>query len=225
MHAELAHVFRLAIFKHLLNRPLSIADFRRQKSYRKTIDDTSKPVRRPLCGEFQDVLGFLWRHLIPHDLTRWNRAEFQRDQSPAANLRKPMRSVEVYCEQPTSMQKLLGNRRGRLRSVWKYWATVLLVPSRNVKLKSAAPALLNFLRTRGDLFSPACVVLIRMPEIKRCKRIRSRSGMPLRGLSNAGCPGLPRNSRQRSINGPDLYIVPVEISTLTRSWPIAGRTD
>lgn len=136
-----------------------------------------------------------------------------------------MRYFEIYYERLTSMQRLFGNLSGRFRIVWKYWATVLLVPSRKVKLKSAAPALLNFLTTRGVLFSPAYVVLTRMPEIKRCKRIRSRSGKPLRGLSNACCPGLPRNSRQISISDPDLYIVPVEMSTLTRSCPIAGLTD
>lgn len=127
----------------------------------------------------------------------------------------------------TSTQMLSGNRRGRFSNLWKYWATVMVVPSRMVKLRSDAPALLSFLTTRGVLRtrSPEYVVMIRIPVTNRWRRIRSRSGMLRRGLKMLCWPGLPRKSKQRSSNGPGLYMVPVEISTLTSNRPMAGLTD
>jgi hypothetical protein len=51
VHAELAHVFRLAVLKDL-TRLLSIARCEGRKSYRKAVRDTSETVLRSLCSEF-----------------------------------------------------------------------------------------------------------------------------------------------------------------------------
>jgi hypothetical protein len=44
-------------------------------------------------------------------------------------------------------------------------------------------------------------------------------------LEFSGLGSLPRNSKQRRMRGPSLYMTPVEISILISIRPTAGRTD
>jgi hypothetical protein len=44
-------------------------------------------------------------------------------------------------------------------------------------------------------------------------------------LEFSGLGSLPRNSKQRRMRGPSLYMTPVEISIFISIRPTAGRTD
>ena len=96
-------------------------------------------------------------------------------------------------------------------------------------MRSLAPSLLSLLTTRGLGLCPClccpCEVVILMPVIKRCSRMRSLSGSPWRGARAFGFPGLPRTARARLMSGPGMYMAPVDMSTLISMRPMAGRTD
>lgn len=80
----------------------------------------------------------------------------------------------------------------------------------------------------GPVADLVALVRTRMPEMNRLRRWCSREGKPREGesmLAFSGLGSLPRNSKQRRMRGPSLYMTPVEISILMSIRPTAGRTD